>query len=290
MSTNMNTIVNEEIYSNLVMAKKKIELLLEKGKVSSQMEAIGTKLSSKDKDYIDYNIYGLYHAIDKYISCYEEREFEECFYAGQFIRQNHEFGLNKEYLFEIMIRNQLPEAYNANISYDEFGNCLNRSGNIKLTNGNYLHVIGKKDMLTKDNSLDNEYLAQSEWLANLTDTLLGHYTVIRDEEDSNMCYICNDVLTERLLDDEWLSLKAEGRAMYEMSGDIRIGHELDTNDYYFEDEHGNAISELSMNQAYRANQISYINDSLILGKGNLDLLDNFLSNMEKHRQHMYVRK
>ena len=78
-----------------------------------------------------------------------------------------------------MIRNQLPEAYNANLSYDEFGNCLNSRGNIRLTNGNTLHVIGKKDLLTNDSSED-DYISQSKWLASLPDLLLGHYTVIRD--------------------------------------------------------------------------------------------------------------
>ena len=257
MSTKMNMIVNEEVYTNLVLAKRNIEFLLKRGKVSAQMESMGTKLSSDDKEYIDYNIYGLYHAIDKYITCYEDRDFEECFYAGQFIKQNYEAGLNKEYLFEIMIRNQLPEAYNANLSYDEFGNCLNSRGNIRLTNGNTLHVIGKKDLLTNDNSED-DYISQSKWLASLPDLLLGHYTVIRDIEDPNMCYICNDVLTEKMLDEEWRSLKAEGKVMYRIPGEVRIGHDIDTNGFYFEDKNGNIIDEMSMNQAYRANQILYI--------------------------------
>ena len=289
MSTKMNMIVNEEVYTNLVLAKRNIEFLLKRGKVSAQMESMGTKLSSDDKEYIDYNIYGLYHAIDKYITCYENRDFEECFYAGQFIKQNYEAGLNKEYLFEIMIRNQLPEAYNANISYDEFGNCLNSRGNIRLTNGNTLHVIGKKDLLTNDSSED-DYISQSKWLASLPDLLLGHYTVIRDIEDPNMCYICNDVLTEKMLDEEWRSLKAEGKVMYRIPGEVRIGHDVDTNDFYFEDKNGNIIDEMSMNQAYRANQILYINDSLLIGQGNLDLLDNYLSNIEKHKQQVYIRK
>ena len=289
MSTKMNMIVNEEVYTNLVLAKRNIEFLLKRGKVSAQMESMGTKLSSDDKEYIDYNIYGLYHAIDKYITCYENRDFEECFYAGQFIKQNYEAGLNKEYLFEIMIRNQLPEAYNANISYDEFGNCLNSRGNIRLTNGNTLHVIGKKDLLTNDSSED-DYISQSKWLASLPDLLLGHYTVIRDIEDPNMCYICNDVLTEKMLDEEWRSLKAEGKVMYRIPGEVRIGHDIDTNGFYFEDKNGNIIDEMSMNQAYRANQILYINDSLLIGQGNLDLLDNYLSNIEKHKQQVYIRK
>lgn len=289
MSTKMNMIVNEEVYTNLVLAKRNIEFLLKRGKVSAQMESMGTKLSSDDKEYIDYNIYGLYHAIDKYITCYEVRDFEECFYAGQFIKQNYEAGLNKEYLFEIMIRNQLPEAYNANLSYDEFGNCLNSRGNIRLTNGNTLHVIGKKDLLTNDNSED-DYISQSKWLASLPDLLLGHYTVIRDIEDPNMCYICNDVLTEKMLDEEWRSLKAEGKVMYRIPGEVRIGHDVDTNGFYFEDKNGNIIDEMSMNQAYRANQILYINDSLLIGQGNLDLLDNYLSNIEKHKQQVYIRK
>lgn len=289
MSTKMNMIVNEEVYTNLVLAKRNIEFLLKRGKVSAQMESMGTKLSSDDKEYIDYNIYGLYHAIDKYITCYEDRDFEECFYAGQFIKQNYEAGLNKEYLFEIMIRNQLPEAYNANLSYDEFGNCLNSRGNIRLTNGNTLHVIGKKDLLTNDNSED-DYISQSKWLASLPDLLLGHYTVIRDIEDPNMCYICNDVLTEKMLDEEWRSLKAEGKVMYRIPGEVRIGHDVDTNGFYFEDKNGNIIDEMSMNQAYRANQILYINDSLLIGQGNLDLLDNYLSNIEKHKQQVYIRK
>ena len=289
MSTKINMIVNEEVYTNLVLAKRNIEFLLKRGKVSAQMESMGTKLSSDDKEYIDYNIYGLYHAIDKYITCYEDRDFEECFYAGQFIKQNYEAGLNKEYLFEIMIRNQLPEAYNANLSYDEFGNCLNSRGNIRLTNGNTLHVIGKKDLLTNDNSED-DYISQSKWLASLPDLLLGHYTVIRDIEDPNMCYICNDVLTEKMLDEEWRSLKAEGKVMYRIPGEVRIGHDIDTNGFYFEDKNGNIIDEMSMNQAYRANQILYINDSLLIGQGNLDLLDNYLSNIEKHKQQVYIRK
>lgn len=289
MSTKMNMIVNEEVYTNLVLAKRNIEFILKRGKVSAQMESMGTKLSSDDKEYIDYNIYGLYHAIDKYITCYEDRDFEECFYAGQFIKQNYEAGLNKEYLFEIMIRNQLPEAYNANISYDEFGNCLNSRGNIRLTNGNTLHVIGKKDLLTNDSSED-DYISQSKWLASLPDLLLGHYTVIRDIEDPNMCYICNDVLTEKMLDEEWRSLKAEGKVMYRIPGEVRIGHDIDTNGFYFEDKNGNIIDEMSMNQAYRANQILYINDSLLIGQGNLDLLDNYLSNIEKHKQQVYIRK
>ena len=289
MSTKMNMIVNEEVYTNLVLAKRNIEFLLKRGKVSAQMESMGTKLSSDDKEYIDYNIYGLYHAIDKYITCYEDRDFEECFYAGQFIKQNYEAGLNKEYLFEIMIRNQLPEAYNANLSYDEFGNCLNSRGNIRLTNGNTLHVIGKKDLLTNDNSED-DYISQSKWLASLPDLLLGHYTVNRDIEDPNMCYICNDVLTEKMLDEEWRSLKAEGKVMYRIPGEVRIGHDVDTNGFYFEDKNGNIIDEMSMNQAYRANQILYINDSLLIGQGNLDLLDNYLSNIEKHKQQVYIRK
>lgn len=289
MSTKMNMIVNEEVYTNLVLAKRNIEFLLKRGKVSAQMESMGTKLSSDDKEYIDYNIYGLYHAIDKYITCYENRDFEECFYAGQFIKQNYEAGLNKEYLFEIMIRNQLPEAYNANISYDEFGNCLNSRGNIRLTNGNTLHVIGKKDLLTNDSSEDDS-ISQSKWLASLPDLLLGHYTVIRDIEDPNMCYICNDVLTEKMLDEEWRSLKAEGKVMYRIPGEVRIGHDVDTNGFYFEDKNGNIIDEMSMNQAYRANQILYINDSLLIGQGNLDLLDNYLSNIEKHKQQVYIRK
>ncbi len=289
MSTKMNMIVNEEVYTNLVLAKRNIEFLLKRGKVSAQMESMGTKLSSDDKEYIDYNIYGLYHAIDKYITCYEDRDFEECFYAGQFIKQNYEAGLNKEYLFEIMIRNQLPEAYNANISYDEFGNCLNSRGNIRLTNGNTLHVIGKKDLITNDSSED-DYISQSKWLASLPDLLLGHYTVIRDIEDPNMCYICNDVLTEKMLDEEWRSLKAEGKVMYRIPGEVRIGHDVDTNGFYFEDKNGNIIDEMSMNQAYRANQILYINDSLLIGQGNLDLLDNYLSNIEKHKQQVYIRK
>lgn len=289
MSTKMNMIVNEEVYTNLVLAKRNIEFLLKRGKVSAQMESMGTKLSSDDKEYIDYNIYGLYHAIDKYITCYEDRDFEECFYAGQFIKQNYEAGLNKEYLFEIMIRNQLPEAYNANLSYDEFGNCLNSRGNIRLTNGNTLHVIGKKDLLTNDSSED-DYISQSKWLASLPDLLLGHYTVIRDIEDPNMCYICNDVLTEKMLDEEWRSLKAEGKVMYRIPGEVRIGHDIDTNGFYFEDKNGNIIDEMSMNQAYRANQILYINDSLLIGQGNLDLLDNYLSNIEKHKQQVYIRK
>ena len=289
MSTKMNMIVNEEVYTNLVLAKRNIEFLLKKGKVSAQMESMGTKLSSDDKEYIDYNIYGLYHAIDKYITCYEVRDFEECFYAGQFIKQNYEAGLNKEYLFEIMIRNQLPEAYNANLSYDEFGNCLNSRGNIRLTNGNTLHVIGKKDLLTNDSSED-DYISQSKWLASLPELLLGHYTVIRDIEDPNMCYICNDVLTEKMLDEEWRSLKAEGKVMYRIPGEVRIGHDVDTNGFYFEDKNGNIIDEMSMNQAYRANQILYINDSLLIGQGNLDLLDNYLSNIEKHKQQVYIRK
>ena len=289
MSTKMNMIVNEEVYTNLVLAKRNIEFILKRGKVSAQMESMGTKLSSDDKEYIDYNIYGLYHAIDKYITCYEDRDFEECFYAGQFIKQNYEAGLNKEYLFEIMIRNQLPEAYNANLSYDEFGNCLNSRGNIRLTNGNTLHVIGKKDLLTNDSSED-DYISQSKWLASLPDLLLGHYTVIRDIEDPNMCYICNDVLTEKMLDEEWRSLKAEGKVMYRIPGEVRIGHDIDTNGFYFEDKNGNIIDEMSMNQAYRANQILYINDSLLIGQGNLDLLDNYLSNIEKHKQQVYIRK
>ena len=289
MSTKMNMIVNEEVYTNLVLAKRNIEFLLKRGKVSAQMESMGTKLSSDDKEYIDYNIYGLYHAIDKYITCYEDRDFEECFYAGQFIKQNYEAGLNKEYLFEIMIRNQLPEAYNANLSYDEFGNCLNSRGNIRLTNGNTLHVIGKKDLLTNDSSEDDS-ISQSKWLASLPDLLLGHYTVIRDIEDPNMCYICNDVLTEKMLDEEWRSLKAEGKVMYRIPGEVRIGHDVDTNGFYFEDKNGNIIDEMSMNQAYRANQILYINDSLLIGQGNLDLLDNYLSNIEKHKQQVYIRK
>lgn len=289
MSTKMNMIVNEEVYTNLVLAKRNIEFLLKRGKVSAQMESMGTKLSSDDKEYIDYNIYGLYHAIDKYITCYEGRDFEECFYAGQFIKQNYEAGLNKEYLFEIMIRNQLPEAYNANLSYDEFGNCLNSRGNIRLTNGNTLHVIGKKDLLTNDSSEDDS-ISQSKWLASLPDLLLGHYTVIRDIEDPNMCYICNDVLTEKMLDEEWRSLKAEGKVMYRIPGEVRIGHDVDTNGFYFEDKNGNIIDEMSMNQAYRANQILYINDSLLIGQGNLDLLDNYLSNIEKHKQQVYIRK
>lgn len=289
MSTKMNMIVNEEVYTNLVLAKRNIEFILKRGKVSAQMESMGTKLSSDDKEYIDYNIYGLYHAIDKYITCYEDRDFEECFYAGQFIKQNYEAGLNKEYLFEIMIRNQLPEAYNANLSYDEFGNCLNSRGNIRLTNGNTLHVIGKKDLLTNDSSED-DYISQSKWLASLPDLLLGHYTVIRDIEDPNMCYICNDVLTEKMLDEEWRSLKAEGKVMYRIPGEVRIGHDVDTNGFYFEDKNGNIIDEMSMNQAYRANQILYINDSLLIGQGNLDLLDNYLSNIEKHKQQVYIRK
>ena len=289
MSTKINMIVNEEVYTNLVLAKRNIEFLLKRGKVSAQMESMGTKLSSDDKEYIDYNIYGLYHAIDKYITCYEDRDFEECFYAGQFIKQNYEAGLNKEYLFEIMIRNQLPEAYNANLSYDEFGNCLNSRGNIRLTNGNTLHVIGKKDLLTNDSSEDDS-ISQSKWLASLPDLLLGHYTVIRDIEDPNMCYICNDVLTEKMLDEEWRSLKAEGKVMYRIPGEVRIGHDVDTNGFYFEDKNGNIIDEMSMNQAYRANQILYINDSLLIGQGNLDLLDNYLSNIEKHKQQVYIRK
>lgn len=289
MSTKMNMIVNEEVYTNLVLAKRNIEFLLKRGKVSAQMESMGTKLSSDDKEYIDYNIYGLYHAIDKYITCYEDRDFEECFYAGQFIKQNYEAGLNKEYLFEIMIRNQLPEAYNANLSYDEFGNCLNSRGNIRLTNGNTLHVIGRKDLLTSDSSED-DYISQSKWLASLPDLLLGHYTVIRDIEDPNMCYICNDVLTEKMLDEEWRSLKAEGKVMYRIPGEVRIGHDVDTNGFYFEDKNGNIIDEMSMNQSYRANQILYINDSLLIGQGNLDLLDNYLSNIEKHKQQVYIRK
>ena len=105
-----------------------------------------------------------------------------------------------------------------------------------------------------------------------------------------MCYICNDVLTEKMLDEEWRSLKAEGKVMYRIPGEVRIGHDVDTNGFYFEDKNGNIIDEMSMNQAYRANQILYINDSLLIGQGNLDLLDNYLSNIEKHKQQVYIRK
>ena len=52
MSTKMNMIVNEEVYTNLVLAKRNIEFLLKRGKVSAQMESMGTKLSSDDKEYI----------------------------------------------------------------------------------------------------------------------------------------------------------------------------------------------------------------------------------------------
>ena len=289
MSTKFNTIVNENVFTNLLIAKTNIEKLLEKGKVSSQMEMMGTKLHDKDKDYIDYNIYGLYHAVCKYIDCYEDKDYEECFYAGQFLKANHEYGLNKEYLFEVMIRNQLPEAYNANISYNEFGNCLNDNGDIMLTNGNTLHVIGKKDAITRGNHFEDEEnstVAQSEWIAMLPSLLLGHYTVVRDQDDFSICCICNDVLTEKMLDHEWNNIKAEGKAMNDINSEVR----LNINGYYFEDEEGNIIDELSMNQAYRANQILYINDALLLGCGKLSVLDNYLSNIEKSRHSSYMKK
>ena len=281
--------VNETVFDNLLIAKEHFDILLKKGKVSDQIIKKRNDLESYEAEYIDSGVDELYRYISKYVEAYENQEFLKCFALGRFL---DDIKLSKDYLYRVLIRNNLPLKFQGDIKYDEFGNYMNADMDILITGGKRVHVLGKTDYITEmdyNPDLSSKIINQSKWVMRLPKVLMSRYSVLKDDRkdpDENVCYVWNKVGVERYIDREWKRMKLDATLGYGVK-QARIA--TNDNHYFFEDQDGNVLGKLDEVEEAKAKSIIYVGDCLIRSKGNPEKLDSYLHSMNKHLEEDYKR-
>lgn len=286
--------VSDDIYQNLKNAKNSYENLLNNGEaVSIKMKNSGIALSDSDSVIIDDGINNIYSLICQYITEYESRNFDGCIKAFNSLSYYYYSGLSKDYLFKLLISNNLPVEYQSSIKYDEFGNMYDSSNNIRLENGKVIRLIGANDNLVLNNNqyynqYENAYL-MSKWIENLPSSLFGKYTVINNTSNDGVCYFWNETNVCDLCNKEYYQIISDGSNMYGYDNDnvqiICIDEDLKK--YAFTDNNQNIYGELSYDQNMKIEKIVEIKNTVNTKKGNVLVLDSYISDMYNKYNNTY---
>ena len=286
----INVFVNEDIYKNMKKAKTKFDKMFENGIVTNQMKNRGININEEEANYINAYLYNTYGVIAQYVESYEEKDVNACYELGTILYDSYHNGAcSKDYLYDVLVRRNLPEGYQGRFALDRYGNGYDLAGNILLDNGNYIRCIGLDDDLVCQDSYDdnqyNEMVNRSKWFVELPNIISSHYSVINNDLGDNVCYIWNDTKVERCVDKEWSAIKEEDASIYGFDADsTRIIYDNNYDSYFYVDSDDFVCGELDYEQSNRVDRIFYVQDSLISNEGDPLLLDSYIKDMNKHEK------
>ena len=207
--------VDEDIYLNLKNAKDNFEGLFKNNEdITTRMKKVGISLTDADSDFINDGVNNIYSLICNYIISYESGDYNSCIDIFKKLINCYKSGLSKDFLFKILVSNNLPIEYQSPIKYDEYGNMYDSSFNIKLKNNKLIRLIGLNDNLIINDieyfdKYNNSYLI-SKWFQELPNSLICKYSVINNSSDNDgICYFCNETKTNEVCNKEYYQVIEE---------------------------------------------------------------------------------
>ena len=288
----MSVVVNQQVYFNLLEAKKNYGLLFIDGPVSNLMIQHHAVLSPEESIYVDNCFVNTYNLICHYLDSYENSNIEECYYAGLALSNYYKEGLTRESLYHYQVLRRLPEAYQSNFLINEYGSIYDENGNIHLQNGNKIRLIGLEDELVgptiSDEVTFNNMYQKSQWFKNLPNIVLSEYSILNPTNYSDALNIINESKTERLCEREWASIKEDGASVYGFDPSYVHVSNIN-NDYYYVGADGELLGMLNSNEINRLNRLYTVQDVLISNTCDVNVLDNDIKNMGVQSGYSYSK-
>ena len=276
------TIVNETVYNNLKKALPSFESLLSKGPVSTQMRNNGTHLYDADAECIDQALGYMYGLVCDYVYGYEAGNWEGCLNAGRAMCEFDWNGINKSYLFDIVVASKLPYEYNDGTVHVEFANNIfDDQGYVVMTNGRRLDLVGMSDAILSNVPDSSHMYAVSRWYSAVPNIITDQYEVIQNVHgDDGVCHIWNQSNTERCCRMEWNNIKLVGQSMYGCDPKTTlIRWEESAKCYVFEGPNGEIYGPADEATCTRINHLFEVQDAIANGAGDIPNLDAYVKNM-----------
>ena len=277
--------VNETIYRQFLTARENYEQLFKNGSISGQIRNTGVSLNDEHAKYIDESIKYIYDNICAYISSYEAGNVDGCINSGKKLYDFEASNINKDYVFSAIVSSQLPEGYQSPVGFHNYGHIYDGDGNIVLSNGNRIHLIGGEDALlcaTPDQKNPEDcMITVAEWYKVLPTIITNRYRVVRsNSSDNGICYVWNETNVERACRREWAAIRQDGQSMYGINPDTTvIRFEEAANGYVYEDQEGTYYGPLDFRDNMRVDHIYEVQDALATHTGNVYALDQDIKDM-----------
>ena len=290
--------VNNVIYDNLVQAKKNFESLLASGKVSTQMQNNGTHLQDGDVRFVDDCMSYMYGLVCKYVDCYQTGNIQGCVDTAKAMCDFDLNGFNKSYLFDVMVASKLPREFNdgtVHVDFNSHNGIYDNQGNIIMTNGRKLHVIGLADPIlcaTPEDKDDFDRIDRvSTWYCMVPKIITNQYAVVENTAGNDgICHVWNQTNVEACCRREWASIRKDGQSMYGLNPDtVHIRWEDSANSYIYEGPNGEVYGMLGYADQARVNNIYTVQDAVVTQKGDVYQLDGNLKGMVAQNGYTYQK-
>lgn len=290
--------VNNVIYDNCVNAKKAFETVLSNGSVSTQMKNNGTNLGDGDTYFVDQCMSYMYGLVCNYVSCYNNGNVQGCMEAAKAMCDFDINGLNKSYLFDVMVASKLPREFNdgtVHVDFSRHNDIYDNQGNIVMTNGRKLHAIGLEDPIlcaTPEDRDDFDRINRiSSWYSVLPTVITNQYAVVKNVNGNDgICHVWNQTNVEACCRREWASIRQNGQSMYGCNPDtVHIRWEDSANSYIYEGPNGEVYGMLGYADQARVNNIYGVQDAVVNQKGDPYLLDGILRGMVAQNGYTYQK-
>ena len=285
------TYVNENVYHTFANARENYSNFYSNGEASSQMQNLGIQMTQYDVDYVNNNMHIVYDLLNRYVSSYENGNYDDCITVGSQLLDMGENYLDKNTLYQILVSNQLPVEYQGTIDFKNRGNSIyDMYGNIILDNGKQVNIVGGTDDLICSSDIPydnyNRMYMVADWIKKIPSILLNHYTPLRDTfSDLDVGYFWNQTKVERIARNEWNLLKQNGQAMYGFNPDnVVIRFSEDNNSYVYESSDGYPYGLVNYDDNAKVDYLYDLQDAIVAGEGDVYYLDNAISNMISEQQ------
>ena len=274
---NTEEYVNEDIYNTLVSAKAKYDELFNNGSsVSENLINNGVMINVNDSGNIDSNVRRIYSLISDYIGLYKNGNYESCYNIG-FQLNELTYSFSKNYLYSIMVMNNVDSEFKSNIKYDDYGNVLYQYGNITLENGKQMRILGGYDSLIYQGD-STDFSSRMKWVESIPEVLSSSYTQIRNIDNDGVCYIVNASKASSYCTQEIDNILCQGAAQYNFDASYAV-IKMVGDDYAFVDTNNNVLGLLDYNQKNTYEKVKTIREAITTGRGDCLLLDSYISDI-----------
>lgn len=279
--SDLECFVNEDVYNNLVEAKKNFDCMYSGGAVSSYLENNGYTFNVDQKHLIDSTFENTYEVICKYIEAYQNNDIECCYRMGVTLFDSYHNGVtSKDYLVDLLVLSKLPNEYHSTLGVNQYGYYGDFAGNILLDNGKQIRCVGVEDELLFIDSNSDMYTVMNErsrYYKNLPTIINSHYSMVEDDSSKGICYVWNDNKVNDIIQNEWDSLKKEAGDEYSVDWiDIQI---LPGEPYNFTDKNANVLGPLNYDQQQIVKKVYYIIDARDNSVGDALVIDAYLKDL-----------
>ena len=290
--------VNDTVYNNLNNAKKSFENLFANGKVSTQMKNVGHNLNDGEVRYIDDCMSYMYGLTCDYVGSYQSNNVQGCIDAAKKMCDFDASGFNKGFLFDVMVASKLPWEFNdgtVHVDFDKHYGIYDNQGNIVMTNGRKIHVIGMDDAICTATPEDRDEWSRMErisnWYGTVPKVVTNYYSVVNNTAGNDgICYIWNQTNVEACCRREWSSIKKDGQSMYGFNPETaHVRWDASINSYVFEGPDGEVYGVLGYSEEMRVNDLYNVQDAVINQQGDVYKLDDQIRKMVYQNGFQYTK-